>query len=79
MRFKKPMVAQGLKVEVVDGQVEKAMRKFKKKVIESGLLQELREREFYEKPTTARKKAKNSAKRRWQKKVAADQLPKKMY
>jgi small subunit ribosomal protein S21 len=73
------MVAQGLKVEVVDGQVEKAMRKFKKKVIESGLLQELREREFYEKPTTARKKAKNSAKRRWQKKVAADQLPKKMY
>lgn len=79
MRFKKPMVAQGLKVEVVDGQVEKAMRKFKKKVIESGLIQELREREFYEKPTTARKKAKNSAKRRWQKKVAAEQLPKKMY
>jgi small subunit ribosomal protein S21 len=73
------MVAQGLKVEVVDGQVEKAMRKFKKKVIESGLIQELREREFYEKPTTARKKAKNSAKRRWQKKVAAEQLPKKMY
>lgn len=79
MRFKKPLVAQGLKVEVVDGQVEKAMRKFKKKVIESGLLQDLREREFYEKPTTARKKARNSAKRRWQKKVAAEQLPKKMY
>ena len=56
-----------------------ALRKFKKKVTESGLLQELREREFYEKPTTARKKAKNAAKRRWQKKVSAEQLPKKLY
>jgi small subunit ribosomal protein S21 len=75
----KPLHVGGLKVEVVNDQVEKALRKFKKKVQESGLLQELREREFYEKPTTARKKAKNSAKRRWQKKVAAEQLPPKNY
>ena len=78
MRFKKPLT-QGLKVEVMEGQIEKALRKFKKKVMESGLIQELREREFYEKPTTARKKAKNAARRRWQKKVAAEQLPKKLY
>jgi small subunit ribosomal protein S21 len=69
----------GLKVEVHEGQFEKALRKFKKKVTESGLLQDLRDREFYTKPTTARKKAKNQAKRRWQKKVAAEQLPKKLY
>ena len=79
MRNKQVPLATGLKVEVQEGQFEKALRKFKKKVIESGLLQNLREREFYEKPTTARKKAKNQAKRRWQKKIAADALPKKMY
>lgn len=78
MRYK-PEKIQGLKVEVVNDQVEKALRKFKKKVTESGLLQGLREREFYEKPTTARKKAKSQAKRRWQKKLLAESLPKKMY
>jgi small subunit ribosomal protein S21 len=78
MRYK-PTKIQGLKVEVVNDQVEKALRKFKKKVTESGLLQTLREREFYEKPTTARKKAKSQAKRRWQKKLQAESLPKKLY
>ena len=62
-----------------DGNVEKALRKFKKKVLESGLLRELKEREFYEKPTTARKKAKASAKNRWRKKLASESLPKKLY
>jgi small subunit ribosomal protein S21 len=79
MRYKHPTTLVGLKVEVVNDQVEKALRKFKKKVQESGLLQDLREREFYEKPTTARKKAKSQARRRWQKKVASETLPKKMY
>lgn len=79
MRYNKPTKLTGLKVEVVNDQVEKALRKFKKKVTESGLLQGLREREFYEKPTTARKKAKNQAQRRWQKKLQAESLPKKMY
>lgn len=69
----------GLVIEVHDGNVEKALRKLKKKVAESGILQELREREHYEKPTTARKKAKNAAKRRWQKRLASEQLPKKLY
>jgi small subunit ribosomal protein S21 len=69
----------GSSVIVQNDNVEKALRKFKKKIMESGKLQELREREFYEKPTTARKRAKNQAKRRWQKKLEAQQLPKKMY
>jgi small subunit ribosomal protein S21 len=75
----KPSSLRGLTVEVVDGQIEKALRKFKKKVAESGLLQDLRDREFYEKPTTARKKAASAAKRRWQKKIQSQSLPKKMY
>ena len=66
-------------VVVVNDNVEKALRKFKKKVQESGLLQDLRARESYEKPTTARKRARNSAKRRWQKRLESQALPKKLY
>lgn len=69
----------GNRVIVVNDNVEKALRKFKKKVADSGLLQDLREREHYEKPTTARKKAKSAAKRRWKKRLADEQLPKKLY
>ncbi len=69
----------GNKVLVTNDNVEKALRKFKKKVSESGILQELRDRETYEKPTTRRKKAKAAAKRRWKKKLADEQLPKKLY
>ena len=42
---------QGLQVEVYDGQVEKAMRILKKKVKNSGLMQDLREKEYYIKPS----------------------------
>ncbi len=66
-------------VEVKDGNVEKALRKFKKKIQESGLLIELRERETYEKPTTSRKRKKSTAKNRWQKQLRSQQLPKKLY
>ena len=66
-------------VEVKDGNVEKALRKFKKKIQESGLLLELRERETYEKPTTNRKRKKSTAKNRWQKQLRSQQLPKKLY
>lgn len=66
-------------VIVTNDNVEKALRKFKKKVAESGLLQDLRERETYEKPTLRRKKAKAAAKRRWKKKLADEQLPKKLF
>lgn len=69
----------GNSVIVKDGKVEQALRKFKKKVMESGLLQELRDRETYEKPTTARKRKKSAAKNRWRKQLASQQLPKKLY
>ena len=69
----------GRSVEVRDNNVEKALRKFKKKITESGLLNELRDREFYEKPTTTRKRRKSAAVNRWNKKVASQQLPKKLY
>jgi small subunit ribosomal protein S21 len=69
----------GKVVIVKDGNVEKALRKFKKKVQESGLLEDLRARETYEKPTTERKRKKGAAKARWRKQLRSQQLPKKMY
>lgn len=60
----------GLKVEVRNGDFNYALRKFKKKVQEDGILQELRQREFYEKPSLKRKKAKAAARARWLKKVS---------
>ena len=62
-----------------DGNVEKALRKFKKKIQESGKLMDLRDREFFEKPTTTRKKKKAAAVRRWKKKLEQESLPKRMY
>jgi small subunit ribosomal protein S21 len=47
--------------------------------MESGLLQDLRDRETYEKPTTARKKKKAAAKNRYRKELAKQSLPKKLY
>jgi small subunit ribosomal protein S21 len=69
----------GNSVLVTDGNVEKALRKFKKKVQESGLLEDLRARETYEKPTTERKRKKGAAKARHRKLVRSQQLPKKQY
>jgi len=66
-------------VKVPDGNVEKALRKFKKKIVESGLLDELRRRETYEKPTTERKRKKGAAQARWRKQLRSQQLPKKLF
>lgn len=69
----------GKKVIVHDNQVEKALRKFKKKVADSGLLQEVRDRQEFVKPTIKKKIAKSQAKRRWKKKLQDQLLPKKLY
>ena len=66
-------------VIVNDDNVERALRKFKKKIQESGLMDELRRRETYEKPTTERKRLKGAARARWRKKLRDQQLPKKLY
>ena len=59
--------------------INQALRRFKKKIDDSGLLEELRAREFYEKPTTERKRKAGAAKARWNKKLREQQLPKKMF
>ena len=67
----------GRKVLVQEGNVDRALRKFKKKIAESGLLQEVRDRQEFVKPTVRRKLAKSQAKRRWNKYLRDQSLPKK--
>ena len=69
----------GSKVIVQHDNYEKALRTFKKKILESGKLIELKEKEFFEKPTTKRRREKNQQVRRAQKRREAEALPKKMY
>lgn len=72
--------SRGLKVIVGENMpINVALRKFKQKVDDSGKLEEVKKRMFYEKPTTERKRKKGAAKARWLKKVADQQLPKKLF
>ena len=64
---------QGLQVDVYDGQVEKALRIFKKKVKESNIMLDLRKKSYYEKPSKLRRERKNLAKLRNKYKVEKEQ------
>lgn len=58
---------------------EVAMRRFKRTVEKTGLLTELRAREFYEKPTAERKRKRAAAVKRHFKRIRSQQLPPRMY
>jgi len=73
-----PML-KGSTVYVRNDNVEQAIRKLKKRMQDTGLLQELRDREAYEKPTTKKKRKASAAKNRWKKKLASQRLPDKLY
>jgi small subunit ribosomal protein S21 len=59
--------------------INRALKKFKNKIEEGGKLKDLQRKEFYEKPTTTRKRKAGAAKARWNKKLKDQQLPKKLY
>lgn len=58
---------------------EVALRRFKRTIEKTGLLTDLRAREFYEKPTAERKRKKAAAVKRHYKRIRSLSLPKKMY
>lgn len=58
---------------------EVAMRRFKRSVEKTGLLTELRAREFYEKPTSVRKRKLAAAVKRHYKRLRSQMLPPKLY
>ena len=68
----------GLRVVVGDN-FNSALRKFKKKVDDSGILMQVIDNQSYEKPTTERKRKKGAAKARWRKQLRNQQLPPKLY
>ena len=72
--------SKGTGITVREGEnINVSLRRFKRKMEEAGTLDTLRAKEFYEKPTTERKRKKGAAKARWKKKLRDQQLPKKMY
>jgi len=60
-------------VRVKEGEnAEFALRRFKRSCEKAGILTELRRREFYEKPTTERKRKQAAAIKRHMKKIARE-------
>ena len=64
MRKRRKEKSRGLYVEVRNNNIEGALKKFKRKVKESGLMVELRDRQYYEKPSEKRRRITNLAKSR---------------
>lgn len=61
-------------VEIKEGEsFDVALRRFKRSCEKAGIIAKLRKMEFYEKPTTERKRKHISAIKRWEKKVIRDQ------
>ena len=59
----------GVLVEVKDGNFNKAMRTFSKKVKESGRLEDFKETQSYEKPAVRNQRKKKLARKRWERRV----------
>ena len=57
-------------VEVRGGNLEKAMRVLKKKVQKEGLLREIKERQYYRKPSEIKREAKKQGIKNYKKKQA---------
>ena len=56
--------SKGLSVKVWNNNVEGALKVFKRKVKDSNIMQELREKQYYTKPSKKRRERKNMAKLR---------------
>lgn len=73
---KDPVILRGRKIIVGDMPISAALKKFKQRVDDSGVLEEVKKRMTFEKPTVERKRRKAAARARWLKKLADQQLPK---
>ena len=65
---------QGLCVEVYNNNIEGALKVFKKKVKNSGLMLELKKKAYYEKPSKKRREKKNLQKLRYKYKNIKDNI-----
>ena len=51
-------------IRVNNGNIEDALKRFKRQCVRNGVLQEVRKREHYEKPSVKKKKKSEAAKRK---------------
>ena len=58
----------GMTVQVKNNNVTRAWRKLKRLLQDEGVNQEMRDRQYYEKPSAKKKRLKAMAKKRWEKK-----------
>jgi ribosomal protein S21 len=72
-RQKNELGLEGVYVEVKNNDLGKALRKFKKKLSDDGILQDIRKKEFYQSKGTKRRIAKLAAIRRFQKNRGKEQ------
>jgi small subunit ribosomal protein S21 len=72
-----PKQGGGMYVEVRNNNVEQAMRKLKKKLMNDGIMQDLRERQYFTSNTEKRLKAEAAARARHRKRIAKDNIEKK--
>ena len=56
-----------IEVTVRNNNVEKAMRVLKKKLLKDGMMRELKERQYYQKPSHVKREAKKQQIRRYKK------------
>ena len=76
----RPKEFNGRQVTVKDNEnINQALRRFKRKIDDSGILDDVKLKEHYIKPTTERKKDRAAAKSRWRKKLRDQELPKKLF
>jgi small subunit ribosomal protein S21 len=61
-------------VDCTKQDINKALKEFKRKVIKSGHIMELRNRKEYTKPTTEKREQKNKAIRKQQREVILDKI-----
>ena len=53
-----------MKIDVRDNQIEPALKALKKLMLKAGLFQEMKRREFYEKPSVKRKRKQAQARKK---------------
>ena len=63
----------GFRVEVHNNDITRALRKLKKKLADDGIMQDLREREYFQSKGTKRRLEKLAATRRYKKNLAKNQ------
>ncbi len=59
-----------MEVQVVDNNIEKAIKALKRKLTKEGIFRQLKEKRWYEKPSDARRRKERQARRRLRRQLA---------